>query len=141
MRCEQAHALISARLDDEIEPADRARLERHLAGCPACRAAAEADALRDGELRRTFAPRRLAVGQEVGTRPGERRRLALPDGSVLYLNQDTRVHLEAPRRLALRAGTIFLEVAPRPPDSTGATFRVSTPARELTALGTRFAVQ
>jgi len=37
----------------------------------------------------------------------------LPDGSVLYVNERTRVHFEASRRLALSAGEVFVEVAPQ----------------------------
>lgn len=39
MRCRDARALLSARLDDELDPADAARLEEHLDGCANCRAA------------------------------------------------------------------------------------------------------
>ena len=34
--CRQAVALMSEYLDDELRARDRARLERHLAGCPHC---------------------------------------------------------------------------------------------------------
>ena len=61
MDCEQALALISAQIDREIEAADRARLQQHLADCPACRATADAFALQDEELRHSFAPRRAAA--------------------------------------------------------------------------------
>src|SRR5438105_4002484 len=79
MDCEQALALISARIDRELEPADRARLEQHLADCPACRATADAFALQDEELRHTFAPRRaaaVATAERVTSRLGDRPRSA-----------------------------------------------------------------
>ena len=34
--CQQAVELMTAYLDDALSPADRARLERHLDGCPHC---------------------------------------------------------------------------------------------------------
>ena len=37
MDCEQAVALISSRIDHEIQPAEAASLDAHLAECPACR--------------------------------------------------------------------------------------------------------
>src|SRR5262245_26573857 len=53
----------------------------------------------------------VAVGEEVRTAAGERRCLRLPDGSVLYVNADSRVKIEAERRIQLGAGEIFVEVA------------------------------
>jgi ferric-dicitrate binding protein FerR (iron transport regulator) len=84
---------------------------------------------------------RLAVGDTVQTRAGERRRLALPDGSILYVHQNTSLRLEKDRRLHLSEGTVFLDVAPRPPDSDGSTFLVQTPDREVKAFGTKLEVQ
>ncbi|HMF12649.1 MAG TPA: VIT domain-containing protein, partial [Gemmataceae bacterium] len=77
----------------------------------------------------------LAVGEEVRTEAGQRRRVVLPDGSVVYINNDTTFKLNAPRRLALAAGEVFVEVAPGEP------FVVTTPKRDVTAAGTRFAVR
>jgi len=42
MNCEAAQKRLSLALDGEIRPGDRAELERHLAGCPHCRAARDA---------------------------------------------------------------------------------------------------
>jgi hypothetical protein len=53
--CEQAANLTSARLDGELAPADAAGLDAHLAGCAACRAAAEGIELQDAALVRAFA--------------------------------------------------------------------------------------
>src|SRR5438105_1270953 len=116
MDCEQALALISAQIDREIEPADRARLEQHLAECPACRATADAFALQDEELRHTFVPRREAAVA-------------------------TAVRIDADRRATLDRGTVFLEVAPQAPEAGGTTFVVRTPDREVKAHGTRFEVR
>jgi Putative zinc-finger len=41
MRCREARALLSARLDDELRDVDAAQLERHLDGCTSCRAEGE----------------------------------------------------------------------------------------------------
>ncbi len=82
----------------------------------------------------------LAVGEAVQTRAGQRRRVGLPDGSVLYVNQNTTVQLEDARRLRLSAGEVFLEVAPRDPKGPAANFVVQTPQRQVTATGTKFAV-
>jgi ferric-dicitrate binding protein FerR (iron transport regulator)/tetratricopeptide (TPR) repeat protein len=81
----------------------------------------------------------LAVGQSIQTKPGERRRATLPDGSVLYVNQGTNVTLDKERHLALSAGEVFVEVTPVR-DGVGP-FVVQTPKRELTAVGTKFAVR
>jgi ferric-dicitrate binding protein FerR (iron transport regulator) len=79
---------------------------------------------------------KLAVGGALRTKAGERRRVVLPDGSVLYLNQKTEVKLDADRHVTLSAGEVFVEVAPRPNEN----FVVKTPQREITALGTKFDV-
>lgn len=42
MRCDLSHDLLSADLDGELDPAERAGLDAHLDRCPACRAHAEA---------------------------------------------------------------------------------------------------
>jgi len=54
----------------------------------------------------------LIPGQSLATRRGERRRVSLPDGSVLSVNQNTAIHYDALRHLTLKAGEIFVEVAP-----------------------------
>jgi ferric-dicitrate binding protein FerR (iron transport regulator)/tetratricopeptide (TPR) repeat protein len=84
-------------------------------------------------------PQKLALGETVSTKPGERRRVALPDGSVVYVNQGTKVTLDRERHLALSSGEVFVEVTPVR-DGVGP-FVVQTPQREVTAVGTKFAVQ
>lgn len=84
-------------------------------------------------------PETLGVGRAFRTEAGQRRRVALPDGSILYINQKTEVKLDANRRLTLRSGEVFVEVAPR--QKTGERFLVITPKGAATALGTKFAVQ
>ncbi|MBI4615719.1 MAG: FecR domain-containing protein [Planctomycetes bacterium] len=76
-----------------------------------------------------------AVGDHVATAGGERRRLALPDGSTLYANERTRVSIDGERKVSLAEGELYLEVAPR-----AEPFLVSTPSREVAALGTKFGI-
>jgi ferric-dicitrate binding protein FerR (iron transport regulator) len=83
------------------------------------------------------APQPLTVGELLHTQAGQRRRVALPDGSVLYVNENSAVKLDAERRLTLSSGEVFVEVAPR----EQAAFVVHTPQREVSALGTKFAVR
>ena len=85
----------------------------------------------------------LAVGDAIQTKANERRRTVLPDGSVLYIDQNTSVTLDAERRLSLSAGQIYLEVSPRDPMASASkdpTFVVKTPDRTVAAMGTRFEV-
>ncbi len=228
MNCEQAIALISARIDGELSPADAAALDDHLAACPACAATAEAFELQDADMRHAFDERRhqagavaqrvadrlprqatppgrwrrlrrrarpylfgavlaaalvglawllgahsnppalpptpapaaepldaltarpkapaptpqtLAVGQSVTTKAGDRRRLALPDGSVVYVNQATSVTLDKDRHLTLSGGEVFVEARSMSLSEGVGPFVVQAPQREITAVGTKFAVQ
>src|SRR5207253_3143231 len=81
----------------------------------------------------------VAVGDKLNTASGERRRVTLPDTSLLYLNENTNVAVDAPRHLTLNAGELYVEVAPHAGEA--AKFTVQTPQREVTALGTKFDVQ
>src|SRR5207247_10676282 len=83
---------------------------------------------------------KVAVGADLVTKPGARRRATLADGSVLYLNSDTHARYTAERQVHLLRGEVYIEVAPREAGSNDATFRVKTADRELAALGTRFGV-
>lgn len=84
-------------------------------------------------------PERLLVGQTIRTAARERRRALLPDGSVLYLNEQSTVALTADRKVALHRGQLFVEVTPANISDHGP-FVVETPDRSVTALGTKFAV-
>ncbi|HEV3025509.1 MAG TPA: VIT domain-containing protein, partial [Pirellulales bacterium] len=88
----------------------------------------------------TPAAKPIEVGATLVTKAGERRRVTLADGSVLYLNQNTAVKHVAERRIELTKGEVYLEVAPRDAQA-GTTFQVKTPKRDISALGTRFGVQ
>jgi tetratricopeptide (TPR) repeat protein len=57
------------------------------------------------------APTPLVVGSELRTGVGERRRVSLPDGSVLYVNENSVARLDSKKTLALSAGEIYLESA------------------------------
>jgi tetratricopeptide (TPR) repeat protein len=83
---------------------------------------------------------KIAVGTTLTTGSGERRRVGLADGSVLYLNAGTLVIYEAERQVKLLKGEVYVEVSPRPAGSVGATFVVKGPDRDIKALGTRFSV-
>jgi diguanylate cyclase (GGDEF)-like protein len=61
MDCEQVAALISARIDREIQEQDREQLDLHLAECSACRRLTDELAGHHHALRRAFASRRLSV--------------------------------------------------------------------------------
>src|SRR5262249_1588384 len=85
----------------------------------------------------------LEVGATLVTKAGERRRVSLADGSVLYVNQNSKVTYRANRKIDLDQGEVYLEVTS---DSSlitnhSPTFTVKTPARTVSALGTRFGVQ
>ncbi len=83
----------------------------------------------------------LLPGQSLATNAKERRRVQLPDGSALYLNENTAVRCDAERKITLKRGEVFVEVEPRPSSNTDATFVVQTPKRDVTALGTKFIVR
>lgn len=78
MDCELAANLTAARIDREaLPPADEAALDAHLAGCAACRDAAQAMRVQDAQLLRAFAPRRDAarrVAERVNARIAAERR-------------------------------------------------------------------
>ncbi|HZY89890.1 MAG TPA: FecR family protein, partial [Gemmataceae bacterium] len=76
----------------------------------------------------------LAVGAEVRTEAGQRRRVLLPGGAAVCVNEKTTLTLEASGRLTLAAGEIFVE-------APAAELVVKTPKREVTGRGTRFGVR
>ncbi len=87
---------------------------------------------------------KLAAGDSFHTGPTERRRLELPDGSILYLNRDTSLTLSSSRHIQLDQGEIYLEVASRHEADTedeANRFVVMTADREVVSLGTKFNVR
>ncbi|MEZ6062211.1 MAG: VIT domain-containing protein [Planctomycetaceae bacterium] len=110
-------------------------------------AAAESDRqqIRREWLTAKFVPapevHRVAVGDTIETSPTERRRVTLPDGSVLYVNTDASVKVSAPRQVEVTRGEVFVEVVPQfDQTDESAQFEVVTPVRTVTALGTKFSV-
>src|SRR5262249_30654756 len=103
------------------QPAPQPRPERLTASPPP--ATAEAETLRRGAT--------------LTTKAGERRRVLLSDGAVLFVNQNTCLQIDADRQVTLQRGEVFVEVAPRASE----TFIVQTPQRAVTALGTKFVVR
>jgi ferric-dicitrate binding protein FerR (iron transport regulator) len=79
---------------------------------------------------------RVEDGDVLRTGTAERRRVTLPDGSILFVDAESEVAVEDERLLRVESGSVYVEVEPDPERP----FRVLTPTRELTALGTRFAV-
>jgi hypothetical protein len=89
----------------------------------------------------------VTIGTQIETAAGERRRVTLTDGSVLYLNQNTSLRVDGERSVALSSGEVYVEVSPRQQtlsanEWTGPqTFVVRTPQRQVSAFGTKFGVQ
>jgi hypothetical protein len=89
---------------------------------------------------------KLALGDSLITGKQERKRALLPDGSVVWLNEQTELRVTGPRRLSLAKGEAYFEVAPQSVAGTkfaeaSSRFVVATPRRDVTALGTKFVVR
>src|SRR5439155_15223308 len=82
-------------------------------------------------------PQALAVGDTLITKQGERRRVVLADGSILFVNENAALSYPMPRQLHLERGDIYLEVAPK---NEADRFVVQTAGRQVTATGTHFHV-
>ena len=82
-------------------------------------------------------PQAMEIGAAVATTHGERRRVALADGSILFINENTKLTYAAARQLRLDQGEIYLEVAPK---ADAERFVVHTSERQFTATGTHFHV-
>ena len=81
---------------------------------------------------------RVKPGETLTTGPREKRRVTLPDDSVLSINEQSRVTIVGERRVKLLAGEVFVEVVPF---ESAERFVVETPHRTVTALGTKFVVK
>lgn len=83
----------------------------------------------------------IRVGDAVQTVAQERRRVTLPDGSILYVNESTSVTVASERRVVVDRGEVFVEVQSRKNSDDGREkFEIVTPSRTVTALGTKFGV-
>lgn len=86
---------------------------------------------------------RVKVGDVIQTGARERRRVTLPDGSILFVNQNTLARIETPRRVSVDYGEVYVEAVPQ--NLLEGIFRkkfvIKAPDRSVTALGTRFAVK
>ncbi len=88
MTCRTIAELLSPYLDGELDPARRLAVDGHLRGCPACRAALQAQRRLDAALRQLPAPDPApSFGAEVmGRLAGPRRRWQpLPAAAYLLL--------------------------------------------------------
>ena len=81
---------------------------------------------------------RVKLGDTLTTGPRQKRRVTLPDGSVLSINEQSQVTVISDRRVNLLAGEVFVEVVPA---NNAERFVVETPQRTVTALGTKFVVK
>ena len=81
---------------------------------------------------------RVKLGETLSTGPREKRRVTLLDGSVLSINEQSRVTISGERRVKLLSGEVFVEVVPA---TNSERFVVETPHRTVTALGTKFVVK
>lgn len=81
----------------------------------------------------------LAVGDEIQTGSGQRRRVVLPEGAVLYLNQNTSIKLDQTRQVTVRSGQVLVETAARKKEDLP--LIVKTPKREVSGRNAKFAVQ
>ncbi len=75
----------------------------------------------------------VRAGEEIRTEAGQRSRVQLPDGSILYVNAGTRATIETPRRLKLDSGEIYLQASEGTGKDGETPFVVQTPDRELSA--------
>jgi len=83
---------------------------------------------------------KLTPGEALKTAPGDRRRVLLADGTVLYVNENSEVRHPLPQKLELVRGEIFVEVCPKESGFKHA-FTVAANGRTFSALCTRFAVR
>jgi hypothetical protein len=82
-----------------------------LGGALSLAAETESDRLTSRRQLPPSAEKAVEVGTEIRTAAGQRQRLLLPDGSVLYVNEKTTVKLAARQRLTLTSGEVFIEAA------------------------------
>ncbi len=80
----------------------------------------------------------LGTGARLRTLANGRAALALPGGESLRLAGDTEVMLDAPGRIYVQSGTIYVDSGPR---AAAARLEIVTPAGTARDLGTQFELQ
>jgi predicted Zn-dependent protease len=105
---------------------------------PAVQADAAAPVLTSRPLPKRPELKQLKIGEEIQTGARERLLLALPDGTALYVNENTQVKLEGANKLVLAAGEIFVE---QHPAAAAKAVTVQAPKRQLSSKDSSFAVQ
>jgi anti-sigma factor RsiW len=123
--------LISLYIDGELEPAERARVEAHLASCEACRRTRDAFAAVGARVRAAAAPAdRLAARRALreilasGPEPFWRRRVAVPAPALATLVAALLVTV-----VLLVTGRRAPSAAPPPPAAAPATAEGLDPSR------------
>ncbi len=84
---------------------------------------------------------KVELGSKLTTMDRERKRVSLPDGSIVYLNENTSLEVAGDRKLIVTQGEVFVEVVPQHLVESKTHFVVETPNRKITALGTKFVVK
>jgi tetratricopeptide (TPR) repeat protein len=82
----------------------------------------------------------LTVGADINTTASQRRRVMLPDGSLLFVNVGSKGKLEEQRRLILSEGEVFVEAA-TPPKGVDTPFVIQTPAGDRSGTAAHFGVR
>jgi ferric-dicitrate binding protein FerR (iron transport regulator) len=125
-----AIALIFQRTPPSAERSELARIERVVGGAEE----ATGDVWRGvGKTRTSLSP-----GVKLRTLAGGRLALALAGGGSLRLDAETEVMLDAPGRLYVRHGTIYVDSGARPGASR---LQIVTPAGTARDIGTQFELQ
>jgi hypothetical protein len=80
----------------------------------------------------------VSVGDTLSTKAGQRRRLLLPDRTVVFLQQGSTLHVKGAGRVNLSAGEAFFETSQ---GKLAPALVVQTPKREVRATASRFGVR
>jgi hypothetical protein len=104
----------------------------------AARAETERLTSRPRKLPSTVAP--LTPGTAIRTEAGQRRRVVLPGGSILFVDENSQVRLRTPHQLVQQAGEIFVEAGAAPERETFA-LEVVTPSRVVRGSKADFGVR
>jgi hypothetical protein len=97
--------------------------------------------LRPKELPIPPSPDPVNIGDQIVTNSGEKKRFTCPDGSILYLNQNTQCTLLDDRQMKLDRGEIFVEAIPSTETNGLTNFTIQTRTGSVVATGTKFAIE